>query len=145
MYGTCVTFLTKLIFLKPLYMVSDLMALQRAADTQHALYHILYDLFCVSYLCWITLLYISASIDFKELKLIRTCSAWIRVCEYILPILSRFNEIMNMNVAKLEREQQGCYERDSVGVIWKMGWGTAKYKGSKSAFPGQRFEFTSPC
>lgn len=122
------------------------MTLHKAVDMQQTLHPLLFALFCASYLCWITHFYTNAPVDFKELKHIRTYSAWIRVGEYIPPILlSRFNERMGMNAVKLEREQQACYGTGFVGVIWKMGWGTSRYEIPKSVFPGWPLKFTSQC
>lgn len=36
---------------------------------------------------------------------------------------------MDMNKVKLEKDHQAS-ERGLVGMIWKMVWGTAKYKVS---------------
>lgn len=122
------------------------MALQKAADMQQTLHPLLFALFCVSHLHRITYFYTNAPGDFKELNHIRKYSAWIRVGEYVPPILlSRFNERMDTIMVKSEREQPACYEKGFVGMIWKMSWGTPRYKVSKSVFPGWPLEFTSQC
>lgn len=82
--------------------------------------------------------------DFKVPKNMKMCSAWIRIGEYILPILlAQFNGRMTINVMEMNWQQEAYHGRGFMDMIWKVGWGRSKYKVSRPLLPKQALEFTS--